>query len=285
VTLASDGRLTVASEDLTVKWWLVMQDGQWDTGYGNWSADVAPVTALAGRPAGERLVGLEAEGLAHAWTGNGVPVAELAGSGAARAVAITQDGELAAVAAGDAGPRTWDLELDSASDPLPGQITTTRALAFVLGQHRLVVAGETAGEARVELRDEQDPSVVAEEWQWGVAEAGGVRAVAVSQDGGSIVAVGDGFLARLDAESPGSEEPAELLDLGAENVVAVAWLTGDAELVTLSQGGRLRVWRADPAESLGELLVESATGLAVHAAGEFALTTGDDGFMRSIGCE
>jgi hypothetical protein len=114
-------------------------------------------------------------------------------------------------------------------------------------------------------------------------ESPDVRAIALTNDGSSIVAVGEGFTARLDVGTRTGLPAA--IEATAGMKVATRMLPGDKEFTTLGADGALEVRRLADLSLLGSTDAPSATRVHAHSSGQALVTTGDDGMMRMFACQ
>lgn len=284
----------VSSDDGAVKTWDLPAAGGEPTAphYGTPFVDegtVVPVLAAGGGA----FVGVDANGAAHLWDATGAtlgaPIAAM--SEAPTFVAIDRGAKFVATGSELGTPLAIaDVDAGTSSGPLETQMWNVASAAFTR-DGTLVTVGHWYGMAAIELRDPADPATVLAYWDGGhspdgVQYPGWLRAVAVSADGASAIAVGDSQLLRFDlanvAAGPVAAAP---LELGANHIV---WSDVDDVALTLGAAGEtdamLTVWSTATNQPVRSTTVPAAVGLTADAAAGVLIMARTDGKVRGDRC-
>lgn len=198
---------------------------------------------------------------------------------AVRALALTDDGALVAVA--DSSGIVRVLAPDDGSVVQAPQEFLANALTFVPGGSDLIVAGSSfTGWSSINQlqRWSRDQSFALT----GQCGAGTVAAVAATPDGANVVAAGDGGIARFETSDLGGTAVHASDDWHEPQALAMS--SDGALFVTIGGEGTLRLWRTATMAEIARVDVALQVGVAFDPGGESIVTAGRDGTLHVFGC-
>ncbi len=281
--LSPAGLVAAAGEDGTLKFWTLDATlvGVADPGVLTYGAEVggAPITDLAFE--GETAIagdvrglvqGLGSAGTASVLSGTDpdVPIAAVAYAPAS--------GWLAHAQGGPSAPDVVPLIVKTLDGETRWNLTATiddiRDLAFD-EEGRLYVAGAEDGAAVVEVRDAEDPTLLANRFSLG-EDAHAVE-LARTADGATLVAATEHGLFALEENGP------RLLRTSDAALRSIALTpTGDA-IASIDEAGEL-VLSGPEGATLAQTRIPGAIGVRVTAAGDRLVVGSVDAHLRVLGC-
>lgn len=285
MTTAPDGTVVLATSDGAVK--------QWSLGT---SADQAPLPG--GRPSyGEPLteagsavraltvtdghvLGGDADGALRQWT---LPGAEDAGSRALATAPFTAIAPLssadAVVADSSFGGAMRVVPLDGGAAGEAFATALWGVTTIEVDGTALYTAGHDYGTAAVERRDAASPATATDTWD-DLLINGWVRDVAISPDGTTVLAGGDGFLLTLDAAALAAGPVAQIATPAALSVA----FTHSGAHVAMASDGRVAIWDAALTAEVASAAVPGAIAIAVDPSGDRLVVASSDGTLHALVC-
>jgi len=302
VALSSGGHVALAGEDGSVKIWDLGSREQGpdaldeDPGaaYGSEFGEGGRVQALSFL-GDEVVVGGDDLGRVRAWDlGTGSVLAEAGASDLAlTAVAVSDDGELAALADRDygGGPRAWSLVSYTLGEEGMSDLWGVDGATFVEGTRVAVLGGHVYGQPALELRDFDTGEAVA---HWGGESemtqnmgSSSLGALAWSPDRDRLFAAGggwgEGLLVVLDAADL-TGEPLAWTRVPGHDVTALGRSPDGTLLFTTGTEGTLQVWDAATLAPVATADVPGPVGLAVDDVTGQVVVGGSDGRLRIFTC-
>jgi WD40 repeat protein len=220
---------------------------------------------------GSRLAGGGKDGKVRVWNASdGKPLHELSGhAGAVTGLAFSPNGQTLVTAGSDSTLRYWNVadgRAVAAFAAHPGPVT---GVAFNAGGNAVYTTGADGA-----VRFWAAPPTASRSLP---PFAEGVTAVALSPDGGQVVA-GAGKAVRLATLSTG----AAVREFAAPDPVAAVAVGPGGALVAAGAGGRVMLWQVKDGQALMAQPAHAGgvTGLAFHPAGGQLATVGKDGWLR-----
>jgi hypothetical protein len=237
--------------------------------------------ALALAADGSRFVFGKMDGEVTVWdAASRTLLARLPASGnAVRALAISDDGSLVAVADTAGMVRLWNPESPEAF-PAPQQFLAN-AISFVPGARDLLVAGSTfTGWSSLEqLQRWSHADGFVQAGQCGLQS---IQAVAPTPDGARIVAVGGAAVTRFDSNQLESSAVSASADW--HDPLALAMAADGMLFATVGREGTLRLWRTSTMAEISRVDVALQIGVVIDRAGEHIASVGRDGVVHVFGC-